>query len=160
MHKKFRARVIEQLRIQPANQDAFIAIELYYLIRECINRIDPARIADIGENGMQTGVSEYDTEAYAVFEEVQAHYFREEQLTKKALHDFLQELFTKKFYPGIFKESQGQILAQSIYNEIYKIDPGNKRKEMNLQDSGYSEPITNLEEYRRYIDSRGSADHA
>ena len=145
MNSKFRRYLLEQLPFTAS--DTLFEIELFYLIRECINRVDPARIADVGQNAMQTGVSEYESETFAVLGEVQAHYLQEELLTKTELRDFLSALFVTQFYPGIFKPGKAETLAQSIYNELYKLELGKKAKAT----SPYAHRLTNCEEYSRYL---------
>ncbi|MBK9322954.1 MAG: hypothetical protein IPM97_08425 [Bdellovibrionaceae bacterium] len=137
----------------------FYEIELYYLIRECLNMADLGRVADVGENAMMTGVSEYDRETYLIFQEVQKKYWKREKITKTELFEILKAIIGKAFVPDYVDNVEGKLLGQSIYNEIFKIEQRQGRSTLpsnpfKLEEYEFS--ITTQNEFMKYIDGRGA----
>lgn len=92
---------------------------------------------------MMTGVSEYDRETYLVFQEVQKKYLNSIKTTKTEIFEILKDIFGKAFAPAYVDNLSGRILAQSIYNEVFKLEE-------------YEFSITTQKEFMKYIDGRDS----
>ena len=159
MNTYLKAELSEKLfDPNPLNlKKTFFEIELFYLIRECVNRADLAGCADVGENGMMTGVSEYDNSTFRIYQELKLKYLAKKKITKLDLFEIVKAIIGKAFVPEYVDNINGRKIAQSIYNEIYKLEIGQRRKTLasdpfKLQE--YECMITTAEEFRVYIDGR------
>ncbi len=124
MYKQFKYDLSDKIfDTAPLNlKKTFYEIELYYLIREVVNKANLGKCADVGDNGMMTGVCEYDYETYMIFEELQKKYRSSEKIKKAELFKFVKQIFEKAFCLTYVDNFQGKVLAEMIYNEIYKLE--------------------------------------
>ena len=124
MYKRFKHDLSDKIfDTAPLNlKKTFYEIELYYLIRELVNKANLGKCADIGDNGMMTGVCEYDYETYMILEVIKEKYRSSEKLKKAELFNFVKQIFEKAFCLTYVDNFQGKMLTEMIYNEIYKLE--------------------------------------
>jgi len=121
MKVKYRDQLSENLRLNPSEiHSALSELEVYYVVRECLNRADLGRVGDFGSNGMRTGATEYDSETEVIFRYLIDTHDSRRELSKEEILSKTDEVFRHAF-SETYPRPKLTAVANAIYNELHKL---------------------------------------
>lgn len=153
MNKSLKADVFRRLAdwSEADREDFYFELQIFFLVRECVNRIGLGAGEEVGRNGGLTGVDEYEGEVYRIYSWLLKNYADAKSITKDELFAQVKIVWAEMFFDGAAANDDGRRLADSIYNELYKLenphDISARRKKVGLPLGRYANFITTRNEY-------------